>query len=104
MPNPSFRTNRVFVRLWDTSCAVHVFAANEEREIATSCPTHYGIKGKFNIDESFAQPVQNLMSGGVDPLEHLNILLQVARTWNAASSKYNKYYSNDNRRLYCLEQ
>ena len=104
MPNPSFRTNRVFVRLRDTSCAVHVFAANVEREIATSCPTHYGIKGKFNIDESFAQPVQNLMSGGVVPLEHLNILLQVARTWNAASSKYNKYYSNDNRRLYCLEQ
>ena len=93
----------VFLCVYGTLHVQSTFSQRTWREIATSCPTHYGIKSKFKVDESFAQPVQNLMSGEVDPLEHLNILLQVARTWNAASSKY-EYYSNDNRRLYCLKQ
>ena len=45
--------------------------------------------------------IDDLNSGRVDPLKHPNLQLEVVEVKRGGKARY---YSNDNRRLYCLKQ
>ena len=55
----------------------------------------------FKDGRTLQELIHDLDAGRVDPLEHPNMQLEVVRKWG---NQREVFYSNDNRRLYCLKQ